>query len=347
MTPFTTTRINYSAITEADNKADRERQLQLKVSDEKRRKMKVILTENSMLRFNQLKNTISKDHAPILDTLKDSLLSLDSTLDKNIQPRVLIDHNATLNFENQLQPQEPLPIIKQFQSDQEISKVKANSSTSSDLLNIERVAIENPNLIQELAVDTNLIELAADDKSAVPDEATAIKSSSLITLTSNLEDIIDDIKSKKTSAEILCRIQDIERGMSQEIIESKNFSQSDLNDLSCQIDFLDGYLQSESYFKDIQNKLIESLNNSRNYLAQIENANLLQKESKSSSIENNPAILEDTVAMMSPLLFNPSSTSNKASIDNAANRNNQVNGTARLQQKNKEETLPLIVLKSI
>jgi hypothetical protein len=73
MIPFTSTRINYNAIVEADNKADRERQLQLKVNDEKRRKMKVILTENSMLRFNQLKNNISNDHAPILHTLKDSL----------------------------------------------------------------------------------------------------------------------------------------------------------------------------------------------------------------------------------------------------------------------------------
>jgi hypothetical protein len=47
MIPFTSKRINYSAINEADNKAERERQLQLKVNDEKRRKMNTeILTLN-------------------------------------------------------------------------------------------------------------------------------------------------------------------------------------------------------------------------------------------------------------------------------------------------------------
>ncbi|MEN9380086.1 MAG: hypothetical protein RJB15_1782, partial [Pseudomonadota bacterium] len=83
------------------------------------------------------------------------------------------------------------------------------------------------------------------------------------------------------------------------------------------------------------------------YLAQLESNNLLQKESKSLSVDNNLAILEDTIAMMSPLVINPLSPSNKAFIDNATNKNNSVDGTARLQQKNKEETLPLIVLKSV
>jgi hypothetical protein len=148
------------------------------------------------------------------------------------------------------------------------------------------------------------------------------------------------------------RIQDIEQGLNQELTdqeltESKIFSQTELSELNCQIDFLDGYLQSESYSKDIQNKLFDSLNNSRSYLAQLESNNLLQKESKPLSIDNNLAILEDTIAMMSPLVVNPLSPSNRAFIDNATNKNNSVDGTARLQQKNKEETLPLVVLKSV
>ena len=163
----------------------------------------------------------------------------------------------------------------------------------------------------------------------------------------NLEDIFDDVKSKKSSAEILLRIQDIEQGLNQELTESKIFTQTELSDLSCQIDFLDGYLQSESYSKDIQNKFIDSLNNSRSYLAQLESNYLLQKESKPLSVDNNLAILEDVIAMMSPLVINPLSPSNKAFIDNATNKNNPVDATARLQQKNKEETLPLIVLKSV
>jgi hypothetical protein len=444
MIPFTSTRINYSAIIEADNKADRERQLQLKVNDEKRRKMKVILTENSMLRFNQLKNNISNDHAPILYSLKDSLLNLETNLDKTFQNNFLeerqspfntadikldgdkkialhsfseseknlvnahtdnthnlvkssqsdrsienklsslelewqdlFDQNKNLsnnenlanfknltnnknisfevnshNFDNKLEPQDPLPVIKSSELDQEISKVRVNSSTTLDLLNVERVAIEKTNLIKDSVADVKLVELAAEDKTIVPDESTALKPSSLNSLVKNLEDIFDDIKSKKSSAEILLRIQDIEQGLNQELTdqeltESKIFSQTELRDLSCQIDFLDGYLQSESYSKDIQNKLIDSLNNSRSYLAQLENNNLLQKESKTLSVDNNLAILEDVIAMMSPLVINPLSPSNKAFIDNATNKNNSIDGIARLQQKNKEETLPLIVLKSV
>ncbi len=444
MIPFTSTRINYSAIIEADNKADRERQLQLKVNDEKRRKMKVILSENSMLRFNQLKNNISNDHAPILHTLKDSLLNLETNLDKTFQNNFLeerqltfntadikldgdkkialhslsdfeknlvnahtdnthnlvkssqsdrsienklsslelewqdlFDQNKNLsnnenlvniknltnnknisfevnshNFDNKLEPQDPLPVIKSSELDQEISKVRVNSSTTLDLLNVERVAIEKTNLIKDSVAYVKLVELAAEDKTIVPDESTSLKSPSLNSLTKNLEDIFDDIKSKKSSAEILLRIQDIEQGLNkeltdQELTESKIFTQTELSELSCQIDFLDGYLQSESYSKDIQNKLIDSLNNSRSYLAQLEKNNLLQKESKPLSFDNNPAILEDVIAMMSPLVINPLSPSNKAFIDNATNKNNPVDATARLQQKNKEETLPLIVLKSV
>ena len=329
MIPFTTTRINYSAIIEADNKADRERQLRLKVSDEKRRKMKGILTENSMLRFNQLKNNISKDHAPILHRLKDSLLNLDSNIDKNIQPRVFEDHNSTLN----------IPNIK-LDDDKKIG--------------LHRVPDAEKNLVQartdNINNDANFIQsddLIENQLSSLEDEVPVLESLSLNSLASNLENIIDDIKSKKSSAEILLRIQAIEQGMSQEIIESKIFSQVDISDLNCQIDFLEGYLQSEFYSKDIQNKLIESLNNSRNHLAQIENNNLLQKEIKPSDIENKLLLTENIMAMMSPQVPNSFSTSKKIAVDNAVNKNNQVNGTARLQQKNKDETLPLVVVRSV
>jgi hypothetical protein len=48
---------------------------------------------------------------------------------------------------------------------------------------------------------------------------------------------------------------------------------------------------------------------------------------------------------MSPQLLNL--PNNKNSSDNAMNKNNQINGIARLQQKNKDDTLPLVVQRSV
>ena len=427
MIPFITSRVNYSAITEADNKSDRDRQAELKNSDEKRRRMKVILNENSMLRFGNLKQNITDHDSSLLTTIKDSLLKIDHSLDKNSQPKVLDDSFSKINildseldgseksklhslsefeknqknensqklnsfytfskeedfFENKLsslevewhdlleknekfitnkisKPNDDAHIfINQRVSDEpplinELSKLdkkflnsELHSSRSSELVNIEKNAVDNSHLMKSLAVDDKLGELDAASKFSVADEVSVTKATKLKSFNNDLEKIFVDIKSKKSPDQLLLNIQNIEKCLKLDVDNTENLSQMDVSDLSYQLDFLEGYLQSESYSKDMHNKLIDSLNNSRSYLIQIESSKLLNNESNSPKIENNIQINENTIAMMSPQVINSASISNKAVADNAINKNNQINGTSRLQQKNKDETLPLIVVRSV
>jgi hypothetical protein len=427
MIPFITSRVNYSAITEADNKSDRDRQAELKNSDEKRRRMKVILNENSMLRFGNLKKNIADHDNSLLNTIKDSLLKIDPSLEKNSQPKALDekfsrinsldseldyskktqlhslseseknqknDNSQNLNlsyvlskdediFENKLSSLElewhdlldkneklitnknskptddvhifinqrvsdELPLISEpSQFDKKFFNIDLRSSRSSELTNIEKNSLDNSHLVKSLAVDDKLGELDAIPMFFVADEVSLTEATKLKSLNNDLEKIFIDIKSKKSSDQLLLNIQNIEKCLKSDVDNTENFSQMDVSDLSYQLDFLEGYLQSEAYSKDMHNKLIDSLNNSRSYLIQIESSKLLDKESKSSAIENNLQINENTIAMMSPQVINSASISNKAVADNAINKNNQINGTSRIQQKNKDETLPLIVVRSV
>lgn len=427
MIPFITSRVNYSAITEADNKSDRDRQAELKNNDEKRRRMKVILNENSMLRFGNLKKNITDHDSSLLSTIKDSLLKIDHSLDKNFQPKVLDDSFSKINildseldgseksklhslsefeknqkndnsqklnssytfskdedfFENKLSSLEvewhdlldknekfitnknskptddthifinqrvsddPPVINKPSQLDKKFLNSELHSSHSSELMNIEKNSVDNSHLMKSLAVDDKLGDLDAANKFSVADEVSVTEATKLKSFNNDLEKIFVDIKSKKSPDQLLLNIQNIEKCLKLDFDNTENLSQMDVSDLSYQLDFLEGYLHSESYSKDIHNKLIDSLNNSRSYLIQIESSKLLDKESKSSAIENNLQINENRIAMISPQVINSASISNKAVADNAINKNNQINGTSRLQQKNKDETLPLIVVRSV
>ncbi len=427
MIPFITSRVNYSAITEADNKSDRDRQAELKNSDEKRRRMKVILNENSMLRFGNLKQNIAENDNSLLTTIKDSLLKIDHSLDKNIQPKVLDDSFSKINildseldgseksklhslsefeknqkndnpknlnssytffkdedfFENKLSSlevewhdlldkneklitnknskptddadifinqrvsDEPPLINEPSQLDKNFLNGELHSSHSSELMNIGKNAVDNSHLMNSSAVDDKLGELDAANKFSVADEVSVTEASKMKSFNNDLDKTFVDIKSKKSPDQLLLNIQNIEKCLKSDVDSTDNLSQMDVSDLSYQLDFLEGYLQSESYSKDMHNKLIDSLNNSRSYLIQIESNKLLDKESKSSAIENNLQINENRIAMMSPQVINSASISNKAVADNAINKNNQINGTSRLQQKNKDETLPLIVVRSV
>lgn len=427
MIPFITSRVNYSAITEADNKSDRDRQAELKNNDEKRRRMKVILNENSMLRFGNLKKNITDHDSSLLATIKDSLLKIDHSLDKNSQPKVLDDSFSKINsfdievddakqtklhslseseknqkndnsqklnssytfskgedfFENKLSSlevewhdlldknekfitnknskpiddthifinqrvsDEPPLISEPLQLDKKFLNSELHSSHSSELMNIEKNAVDNSHLMKSFAVDNKLGDLDAASKFSVSDGVSVTEATKLKSFIDDLEKTFVDIKSKKNPDQLLLNIKNIEKCLKSDVDNTENLSQMDVSDLSYQLDFLEGYLQSESYSKDMHNKLIDSLNNSRSYLIQIESSKLLDKESKSSAIENNLQINENTIAMISPQIINSASISNKAVADNAINKNNQINGTSRLQQKNKDETLPLIVVRSV
>jgi hypothetical protein len=432
MIPISISPVNYQSIKEADDKADRDRQHQLKVSDDKRRRMKAILNENTIVRFNNIKNRIHQDQDPILHSLKASYFEFENELNENNLSKItvfndLIDQIPNKNIsnsdlkiskknekfsdvdfkndavkihsnnennlssvqtnkfnysiENKLTSLEAewLDVFEKegllvnnnnisskdtaismennnglidlyagnkiAESNQELTKEELNLANNFESRNLQKNLLENSNLNEVSFANNNSIDSELIGKISNHDGDGKVERSVLQSMVADLENIILNSKFKVNSQQILLALQNIEKNFKLDNPHSLNLSPNDLNELSCQFDFLEGYLQSGGHANEIQNKILDTLNASRSHLVQIANNNLLEKDKDLSVIENNPMLLGNAALVMSPQLLNL--PNNKNSSDNAMNKNNQINGIARLQQKNKDETLPLAVLRSI
>ena len=427
MIPIITSRIDYKSIEEADDKADRDRQYQLKVSDDKRRRMKAILNENTAVKFNKIKNKIHEDHDSILHNLKNSYFKVENDANKNTIFDTLVDQissenilhshlnvtennkilydskskndnfKSTYKSTNNLSSVEPkrcdFPIEnklsslesewldvfekeniviknKNFSQDnnsilpqnsnkltelnsvpksseliEKLPHVELNSSKNHELTNLKENSLLQSHSISDASEDKNFITSDSINISSKDLESKAAEKSILQSLVDDVENIILNSAFKKNSNQILLAMKNIEKSMNEDNLTSFNLRQSDLNDLISQFDFLEGYMQSGGHANEIQNKILDTLNISRSHLIQIANNNLLEKDKDLSVIENNPMLLGNAALVMSPQLLNL--PNNKNSSDNAMNKNNQINGIVRLQQKNKDDTLSLVVQRSV